>query len=338
MTEVSEIMVEVTRGPVVESIHRGDIAVVNPEGELLYYLGDPNKVTYMRSSAKPIQALAVVESGAAEHFGFTAAELAVTCASHNAEQVHVNTVLSILGKIGLEESALKCGTHLPIHLESRRELIRLGRESTAVHSNCSGKHAGMLAVCVHNGWPIEEYFRPEHPVQQLSLHNMAELSDFPVDEIFIGVDGCGVVVWGVPIRSMALAFARLADPSRLPPRRQAAVRRIVEAVQQHPEMIAGTGRFCSVLVETMRPRIVGKSGAEGVYCLGQLEGRIGMALKVEDGNSRAAYPSTVAVLDQLKLIREAELETLEAYYHPQNLNVRGAVIGEIRPVFRLKKH
>jgi len=334
---MAEAMVEITRGPLVESIHRGDMAVVNPSGELLYYLGDPNKVTYMRSSAKPIQALAVIESGAADCFGFSDRELAVMCASHSAEKIHVDTVLSILDKIGLDETALGCGSHLPIHEESRNTLIRGGSDPTQVHSNCSGKHSGMLAVCVQNGWPLDDYYQPDHPLQRLLLENMEGMSDVPVRDIAIGVDGCGVAVWGVPIRAMALSFARLVDPSGLPPIRQRAVRRIVAAIKKHPEMIAGTDRFCTALVRATRPDVVAKSGAEGVYCLGHNAGRVGLALKVEDGNGRATAPAAVEALNQLGLLKPAEAEKLQAYHYPENTNVRGEVVGEVRPAFELKK-
>jgi L-asparaginase II len=195
----------------------------------------------------------------------------------------------------------------------------------------------MLAVCVHKGWSVEDYYEPDHPVQQLALNNMSELTGFPAESIAIGIDGCGVAVWGVPIRVMAFAFARLADPSGLKPERQRAVRRIVTAVQKHPEMIAGTDRFCSALIEAMRPKVIAKGGAEGVYCVGHTQQALGIALKVEDGNSRGTPPATVAALDQLDLATEDELEQLQEYYHPENTNVREEVVGEIRPAFELAK-
>ena len=250
------------RGPIVESRHRIAAAVCDAGGRVAAAVGDPGLVTYMRSAAKPLQALALIESGAARAFGLTSAEIAVTCASHSGEEIHVRTVRSVLAKAGVPEGALHCGVHPPIDRASAAALVAAGRAPTEVHCNCSGKHSGMLAVCAHRGWPLDGYWLPGQPLQQLLLGNVAAMAGLQPAEIVLGVDGCGVPVHGMPLTAMATAFARLAAPQALADGRAEAARTIVAAMQAHPYLVAGKGRFTTQLMEWTRPAIVAKSGAE----------------------------------------------------------------------------
>jgi len=335
---MSEVLVEVRRGGYVESVHRGSVAVADPRGRLIAWVGDPDYYTFMRSAAKPIQALAVVETGAYEAFGFDERELAVMCASHNGEPFHVEAVLGILRKIGLDESYLKCGVHPPYHAPSAEALVREGRTPSAVHCNCSGKHAGMLAVARHMGWELDGYWRPEHPVQKLCLRNLAEVADYPEEKIGVATDGCGVCVFALQLRKMAQAFARLADPedpgSGLDTRRAKAAALVVRAMRTHPEMVDGTDGFYTVLMQSLP--VVAKSGAEGVGCFGVPGRGLGGAVKVDDGNSRATRPAVLRTLEALGVFSpERADDPLRSFRRPANFNNRGEVVGFIEPVFSL---
>lgn len=335
---MSETLVHVTRGDLVESLHHGDIAVVNEAGELLYSVGDPERVSYIRSAAKPAQALPIVESGAADHYRLSDRELAVMCASHNAEAIHTETVLGILRKIGLSETALQCGVHAPYDAETNEQLILAGRKPSPVHSNCSGKHSGMLTLAQHMGWPVEGYFRPEHPVQKAAKAAVAAMADYPEDKIVIGTDGCGVPVFGLPVRNMAIIFAQLAKPVRQPEIRQEACRRIVRAMTGEPQMVAGRNRFNTDLLRAARGKIVAKSGAEGVFCVGVVGAGIGIAVKVDDGSSRPHPVIVTTILKQLGYLDADAERELAKYLQPEVRNHRGEVVGQIVPAFTLRRH
>lgn len=334
---MSERLVELTRGRIVESIHRGDLAVVDSSGKLLYSVGSPReKVAFIRSSSKPVQAVPVVESGAIDRFQLTEKELAVFCASHNAEEIHVETVLGILQKIGLSESALQCGRHLPLDKNASAALLQAGKEPTEVHCNCSGKHSGMLTFAQQMGWDVSNYTDLEHPVQQAMLRSMSVFAGMRPEEIEIGVDGCGVPVFGLPVYNMALAWARLADPSGLPTSTQQAVTRIRSAMTAWPQLVAGTGRLCTALMTQLNGRVIAKSGAEGVYCSAILGKGIGIAVKIEDGNGRANGPVVVETLRQLGVLTEEDLQQLQSFHQPTLYNHRHDVIGRSLPAFTLQ--
>lgn len=336
---MSEKLVEIVRGDLVESIHRGDLAVVDYTGRLLYSVGDPQgKITFIRSASKPIQAIPIITSGAADHFGFTEQELAVFCASHAAEQIHVETVLGILEKIGLTASALQCGRHLPFNKEAADKLVRSGQEPSEVHCNCSGKHSGMLALAQHMGWDVASYLSIEHPVQQAMLQSMATFAGMEAKDIAIGVDGCGVPVFGLPVYNMALAWARLANPEGLDSANAQAAQRITRAMTAHPLLVAGTGRLCTGLMTHLNGRLVAKSGAEGVYCVGILGQGIGIAVKIEDGNGRATGPAIIDALRQIGFLTPADLENLKEFHNPIIYNHRRDVVGETRAAFTLVRH
>jgi L-asparaginase II len=336
---MSEKLVEIMRGSLVESIQRGDLAIVDYTGRLLYSAGHPReKVTFIRSASKPIQAIPVVTSGAADHYQFTDRELAIFCASHNAEQIHVDTIRGILKKIGLDESALQCGRHLPLDKEAANQLLKDGLEPTEVHSNCSGKHSGMLALAQHMGWDTTNYLNVDHPVQKAMRQSVASFAGMKTDEIVLGTDGCGVPVFGLPVYNMALAWARLAKPEILGDEKANAAHRITKAMTAYPMLVAGTGRLCTGLMTHLNGRLVAKSGAEGVYCAAILEQGIGLALKMEDGNGRADGPVIIDALRQMGFLSEADLNNLQSFHKPTIYNHRGDVVGESHATYTLKKH
>ncbi|MCL6598538.1 MAG: asparaginase [Alicyclobacillus macrosporangiidus] len=337
---MSELLVEVVRGPLVESRHLGDIVVVDTAGRLLWSAGDPQRVTYARSSAKPLQALPLVESGAADAFGMSDEEIALACASHSGEEAHTGRVLAFLQRIGIDPSHLRCGAHPPYHAPSYERLLRSGASPEAIHNNCSGKHAGMLALAKFLGADLDTYLEPDHPVQRLILQAVAEVTGVPQEDIVLGTDGCGVPVFGLPVDRLARAYAHFSAPSApvLGTRRAAAMRRIARAMVSHPHLVAGTERFCTDLMSAGQGTLLGKAGAEGVYCAGVMGTGIGLCVKVDDGNARAAYPAVVETLAQAGLVSEEVLSKLSGFRRPQLRNHAGTWVGEIRPVFQLSKH
>ncbi len=340
--KMSEVLVRVSRAGHGESFHRGSIAVVDHRGNLLNHVGDPDFSTFLRSCAKPLQALPIVESGAAERFGFTPPELACMCGSLNGQDYQVRAVSSILAKIGLSEDKLLCGVHAPTHRPTAKQLEEEGKKPRPIHNNCAGKHAAMLALCVFHGWMTEDYPREDHPVQQLILGKISKMTEVPKAEIKIGIDGCGVPVFALPLRNLAFAFAKLAI-SPNPEGKGVAdsdrpLHRLMKAVLDHPEMIAGDQRICTDVMRAALRKVFAKTGAEGSYGLSLMDRGVGIAIKIEDGNSRALNPVVVEVLRQYEILKGGALEELR-YYGPKTsiYNHRKALVGEIEPVFRLKK-
>ena len=311
-------LVAVRRGAVVESVHRGRLAVCDPEGNVLEAVGDPEAYIYARSSAKPFQALPLVLSGTADAFELVDRELAVACASHNAEEPHLAAVRSILEKAGLAEDDLQSGAHLPMYEPEADRLIRSGQEPRPVHSNCSGKHAGMLAVCVHEGYETTTYRDPSHPLQRRILGLIAGVCGLQEDEVLVAGDNCGVPAFALPLRSFATGLARVATGNALPDELAEAALRIRDAMREHPFMVAGTGRFDTELMDSTD--LLVKGGAEAVLATGSQEGW-GMALKVSDGSERAVRPAALAALDGMGI------EVPEAVSTVRGLH--GETVGEI---------
>lgn len=333
---LSEVLIHVTRGPLVESLHRGDVAVVNIQGELLHYVGDPYKVTYIRSAAKPLMALEVIKSGAAQQYGFSDAELAIMCASHYGEAFHRSTVESILQKLNLSMDHLLCGTTTSLNPQYALEFAATGQALNPSNNDCSGKHAGMLALCLINNYSLEDYPAAFHPLQQKLKRLVAQICGLPESEIVLGVDGCTVPVFGMPLYHMALGYARLANPQYLEQSYQFAARRIYQAMNNHPEMIAGTQGFCTQLLANTHGKLVGKLGSEGIYCIGLKDRELGVAIKIEDGNhARAIPPATMQVLEDLQVLTREELSALQQFKVKPNLNNIQSPIGEIKPAFHL---
>ena len=322
--------VRVWRGAAVESIHAVHAAVVGANGRVLLYRGDPDARAFLRSAAKPVQALPVVEDGLVDRFGFTAEEIAVMAASHGGEPIHVAAVESILGKAGLDPALLQCGAHPPFHESSAAGLRTQGREPTALHNNCSGKHAGMLAVCRARGWPFESYRDPEHPLQRRIWTLVAELAGLPASEVDRAIDGCGVPTFALPLRSMAALFGRLAsaDAARDSDRARA-VGVVFDAMTAHPAYVAGTGRLCTDLMIRAGDRVVVKAGAEGISCAAIRGQDRGLALKVADGARRAVDVAMLALLDGAGVVDGARDPVLAAYLTPPVLNRAGSIVGRL---------
>src|SRR6267143_578098 len=330
------VFVDLRRNGVVESRHLAHVAVVDGDGRLVARAGDPDLVTFWRSAAKPFQALPLVLDGAADRFGMTSVDLALCCASHSSEPGQVNLVRELLQKIGCSERDLTCGPHTPLSDAVAKDYQTRGVRLTAVYSNCSGKHAGMLALARHHGWPTEGYARLDHPVQRRCLAEVSRWSGVAEREIGVAVDGCGVACFALPLRGMGLAYARLgiadfgfriADSTAASSIRnpQSAIRNIVEAMLRHPELVAGAGRPCTEMMRAHPGRVITKVGAEGVYGALLTRERLGVAIKIEDGHGPAAVLSMAAVLRELGL--EPQPESLLA---TPTRNSRGEVVGELR--------
>jgi L-asparaginase II len=343
-------LVEVTRGAVIESRHRGSLAVVEAGGELTHSLGDAQQRIFMRSSAKPFQLAAFVASGLFDGYGLGDEALAIMAASHSGEDRHVRTVQSILRGAGLTASVLQCGTHTPYDLETARRLARDGEEPTALRHNCSGKHTGMVLFARALGVPIDTYWQPDHPVQQAILAVVSRVTDVPAGQIELATDGCGAPTFGLPLAALALAFARLADPTSLTDADADAadapladaLRRIRDAMMAHPILVAGERRRLDTALMRAEPRrLVAKGGAEGVQAIALLgadgQPARGLALKIEDGDAagRARNVATCAALDQLGALGSATLERLTPFAAPSIRDPRNNVSGEVRAAFRL---
>src|ERR1044071_2888734 len=341
----AEPLVEVKRGSITESRHRGHIVVVDPDGNIIASLGTPENVTYLRSSAKPFQALPLLTTGAADHFGFTDPEVALACGSHNGEPIHTELALSMLKKIGLGPEALHCGAHEPYGAEAALDLRTRGEEPNALHNNCSGKHAGMLAVAVHIGAPIDNYEKPQNPVQKMIAEFVSQFSGVPVTDLVVGIDGCAAPALGITVKAMALAYARLVSPPlSFDKKTRDACERIVRVMTANPELIGGTSdRLDTEIMRAAPGRLVSKVGAEGVYTAGinpceEWPNGLGVALKIEDGDDKRARPTVVVEsLRQLGVLRDESLEAVAKYAFFPVRNRRGDLVGEISASFALKK-
>jgi len=341
----TEPLVEVTRGGLTESRHRGHVIAVEPDGTIVAQLGARETVTFLRSSAKPHQAIPLVASGAADRFNFDEREIALACASHSGDSIHTEVAGSMLKKIGLGPEALKCGVHEPFSPDVARELREKGESPNILQNNCSGKHAGMLALALHLGAPVETYDEPGNPVQQAIGKTIAEFSGIPIEDIAVGVDGCGVPVFGITVKAMALMYARLVSPpTEFAEGTRAASERIVSAMSTYPELIGGTkDRLDTEIMRAARGRLISKVGAEGVYTCGILPCEewprgLGLALKIEDGDDHRARPTVVIeALRQLGILVDDSLEAVSRYAFFPVRNRRGDVVGEVTASFELKR-
>lgn len=314
----------VRRGELIESAHTVHVAVSGTTG-LVSRCGNPKTRTFLRSVAKPFQSLPLVTDGVVDALGFTGEELAVTAASHSSEPGHLNAARGVLAKAGVSEEFLGCGGHLPFHVPSGDALTRQGLAPIPIHNNCSGKHAGMLALAKHHGWPLEGYWQEDHPVQQRVRQDVAQWMDLEADAMDVGVDGCGVVTFAASLEAAALGFGRLARAGG----GETAATRVLEAMWRHPWYVGGTGRLCTALMRAANGTIVAKVGAEGVYCAALLDRGLGIALKVEDGARRASEVALLEVLRQLGALEDEVLRGLKEYAAPTVLNTRGEEVGSI---------
>ena len=319
-------VVEVTRGGVVESRHIVHVAVAHADRGLIASCGNAQHVSFVRSAIKMFQALPLAEDGVVYGLSLTAEEVALCTASHNAEPFHVAAVRSILTKAGVTEDALACGPHPPMYAAAAEALEHTGVKPGRIHNNCSGKHAGMLALARHHGWRIGSYHHTDHPVQQRVLATVCSWSGIERSAVGLAVDGCGLPTFALPLDRAALACARLAGAAL----RDAPAATIVRAMTAHPEFIAGTGRLCTELMRTAGGRVFAKVGAEGYYCAGVPEQGLGIALKVEDGARRASEPALLAVLHELSVLSTSDLERLRVFAQPVVTNTREETVGDVR--------
>lgn len=317
------VIAEVTRGGIVESRHTGAFAVVNRNHETILSAGGIEAPVFPRSAIKALQCLAMVESGAADRFGFTAEELSLACASHNGETEHVRVARSMLSKAGNDEQLYECGAHWPIEEKAHHALVKSGGVALAVHNNCSGKHASMLALSRQLGADPRNYVKRGHPVQRAIAATIARMCDCDPDRLPCGIDGCSVPTWAIPLRNMALGFAKLTDPSN------AAARRIIAAVRAHPFMVAGTGRFDTEMMEAL-PRVFMKTGAEGVYCGSIPHAGLGITLKCDDGAGRAAEMAMAAILARLDVWTSEEQKVIRRFTHRDLTNWNKLHVGDLR--------
>jgi len=349
-------IVETLRGGIVESRHRVSIAVLDADGKLLASTGDPDLVTYWRSCAKLVQVLPLLAEGAADALGITDAEVAVACASHNGEPRHLEVVAGLLAKAGCTENDLACGPHTSLSPAVARAMAERGEKPRRIHSNCSGKHAGMLALARFNGWPTADYRLAAHPVQRRLLAEVARWTGVAESRVGQGVDGCGVVSYALPLRNMALAYARLGsraapdvgglsvvgggssptthNPQPTTSSLSAAADRVVRSITGDPFLIAGTGRLCTEITAGSGGRVIAKIGADGVYCVAIPEARLGMSLKVEDGDVESARPALLAALE---ILAPGVVHVAESFRAPAIRNTLGEEVGRLRTDLRLER-
>lgn len=335
MTNTNPVLVEVLRGAVVESAHRGAISVFDGDGTPAWEIGDTARPVFPRSAVKAIQALPLVESGAADAYGFGDRELALACASHSGEPAHVDLARSMLARAGLDETALECGWHWPSNHEAIVALARAGRSPNALHNNCSGKHAGFLCTCRHLGVDHRGYVKAGHAEQEMVRDAMEAVTGAAHDTDHRGIDGCSIPTYAIPLRDLARGFARMATGSGLGSARAKAASRLLSACMAEPFLVAGTGRADVALMQAAPGRIFVKTGAEGVYCAALPELGLGIALKCDDGAGRAAEVMVAAVLARLLRADEALSGQLNEQARPAVESRVGAKVGSLRPTAEL---
>ncbi len=333
---MNEILVKVYRRDTIESIHYGVVVVVDVRGKLSYRVGDPDFVTFLRSSAKPFQALLVVETQAAEAFGLNQQEIAIISGSHNGEKKHVRLVKSILKKIGLRKEDLQCGTHVP-HYFTALGINPPKKKFSPLQHNCSGKHAGMLAVCVYKGWNVRDYLSPRHPLQKLILKKISELCEYPERKIEVGIEGCGAPTFALPLKNMAVGFSKLQSFKAKELLTSQSLQVVANSMWRYPEVVSGRGRLDYQLAVVTKGNILAKAGAEALHCGVILDKGYGVAVKILDGSRRAIAPACIEVYKQLGVMDKRKLKRLGDFVSPSVYNHQRRKVGFLKSDFRLKK-
>lgn len=330
MDRVNPILVETTRGTLVECRHRGAAVVVDAMGRVVHSWGDVDRPIYARSAAKPLQALPLLETGAADAFGLGEAEIALSAASHSGETRHTERVAAWLGRMGLGPRDLECGAHAPMNEAASSALIRAGAAFSALHNNCSGKHTGFLATAVHRAEPTTGYIRPDHPVQRRVTAALAEMGEFDAARAPTGTDGCGIPTIGLSLTALARGMARMATPTGLSRERAEACRRIVAAMMHHPALVAGSARFDTAVMAALPGIVAVKAGAEGVHIAILPQAGLGMALKIDDGGGRASEVALANLLDRLDVLDAAQRGALAPWCEVPMRNWVGRQTGVVR--------
>ena len=328
MTE-NPVLVEVLRGHAIESRHRGSFAVTDADGRVVLSAGDIDRPVFPRSAVKAFQALPLIESGAAEKFGLTAQELALTISSHSGEPLHAETARGILAKAGRDDSCLECGAHWPMSREAERALAASGQKPLTLHNNCSGKHAGFVCLACGLGEDPKNYIQPSHIVQREIRAAGETMTGFNFREEWTGIDGCSIPTYAAPLKNLATGFAKLGTGHGLPPKRAEAVKLLRKAAAAHPFMVAGTGRLDTIAMEIFGERLFVKTGAEGVYCAALPEQGFGIALKADDGETRAAQAILAGLLHRFLPMNEQERQKFDAIALPTLKNWNGMEVGRI---------
>ncbi|MBV9568330.1 MAG: asparaginase [Hyphomicrobiales bacterium] len=330
------VLVEITRGAAVESEHRGTVAVVDPEGRRVLALGETDRGIFPRSAVKGLQALGLIETGAADRYGLTQAELALACSSHSGEPRHVQTAAAMLAKAGRDVTCLECGTHWPSNEQVARALAAAGREPSALHNNCSGKHSGFICVACATNVDPKGYVRPDHPVQQHIKAVFEEMMDIKLSDAARGVDGCSIPTYATPLEALALAFARFGSGAKLSADHGAAARRLREAVAAEPFMVAGSRRFDTIVMGALGAKVFTKTGAEGVYCAALPQQGLGIAIKCDDGAGRAAEAVMASLICAFVPLTQAEREVVLPYTNKAIVNWNGIETGRLRTTAALR--
>ncbi len=325
---MNPILVEVRRGDVVESFHRGVICVVDQNGEMIYHVGDVNQIAYPRSAMKYFQHIPLLMSGNFEKLNLSLKDLAIMCGSHNGESIHQSLVLEILEGLELRESDLKCGAQAPTLKKDLHLLIKSDKDPSQLHNNCSGKHACFLAYCKAKSWDTASYLSPEHPMQQEIKKYVSMFYETPENELHVGVDGCSAPIFGMSIYKQAVAYKNLIANHFGNPELDKACKMVVEAVTQFPELVAGSQRYCTDLMKVTKGRIIGKTGADGIYCLAIPEKKWGIAIKIDDGKMGPQYQVAQELLHNLKLITNEEYAQLNPYNECDIKNFAGNIVGK----------
>jgi len=337
-------LVEVTRGDIVESVHYGAFCVLDREGHLLAHAGNPDFVTYPRSSLKPFQALALIERGGVKHFDLSVEEISIMCGSHAGTALHTSVLEGMHHKIGTHEDDLRCGVHWPYDKNTREAMLLAGQSPTVFHHNCSGKHTGMLALAKLLNVPLEDYLNLQHPVQDVIRDTVGEIMGMSPAEMPVGIDGCSAPVYGITMVKMAQAVATLADPTGLEPPRKGACDLITSSMTRNPVMVAGPGQFDTDLMSVAKGKVYSKGGAEGYLIIGVLPGviqlgspGIGIAIKISDGDARGRARSCVGltILKAMGVLDDEDLERLDGYGNVPVENWRKLRVGEVRSIFSL---
>ncbi len=321
------VLINVTRSGFPESAHRGAVCVIDAEGETVLAAGAVGRPILPRSAIKPLQAIPLIEDGAADVWRSTGEELALACASHSGDPIHLRTARGWLERLGLPEDVLACGAHLPLGHMSAVRMEANGETPSRIHNNCSGKHLAMISTALNEGQPLEGYERPDHPVQQRIREILSDITGADLTGAALTVDGCGVPCWAIPLHAIARGYARFADTRGMPVPRQSAIRRLKVAIASHPEHVAGGDRFDTALIRRKRQGLVVKTGAEGVYAAALPYFGLGVALKIDDGARRAAEVAMAAVLRYLELLDDADWAALRPYVEPPIRNAAGDVVG-----------
>lgn len=326
-SSLSPMMVNISRGSMVESRHQVTAVISDADGKILKSYGETDKPVYLRSAIKPLQALPLVESGAADAFKLSNKEISLACASHTGEDIHVEAVLAWLNKIGRSIDDLECGSHWPTYRPAERALAAAGKMPTTAHNNCSGKHTGFLTTSVHLNEDHKGYINLDHPVQKRLVKVLEDFTDLDLSGAPVGIDGCSIPTLGIPLSNAALAIARFADPEKLFEERAVACKKIQAAIAEQPEMIAGSDRLCTALNRSAKGKVIAKVGAEGVYLAALPDLGLGIAMKAQDGNSRGVDIALGQLLEDLGVMTEQMHKEMDEFVLPAYKNWNGFEVG-----------